>query len=105
MNDQNEPQPQFRVSIPPALEGGVYSNFVSVWHTAYEFTLDFSVLQPVQQPEPGSPLVVPCHVTSRVKIPVTLIFDLLRALNDNMTKYEQKFGEITKPMQATEEDE
>jgi hypothetical protein len=36
-------------------------------------------------------------VTSRVKIPVTLIFDVVRALNENMTRYEETFGEIKRP--------
>jgi hypothetical protein len=33
-------------------------------------------------------------VTSRVRIPVTMIFDLIRALNETMTQYENVFGEI-----------
>jgi hypothetical protein len=40
---------------------------------------------------------VDCRVVSRVKIPVTVLFDVLRALNENMTRYEQVFGEIRRP--------
>jgi hypothetical protein len=32
-----------------------------------------------------------------VRIPVTLLFDVIRALNDEMTRYEQQFGEIQRP--------
>jgi hypothetical protein len=104
----NEPQPgerptQFEIQIPPELEGGVYANFLSVWHTAYEFTLDFAATQPPQvedENDPNSPVRAPCRVVARVKIPVTVVFDVIRAINENMTRYEQAFGEIRRPGQA-----
>ena len=37
---------------------------------------------------------MPCRVVSRVRIPPTVIFDLMRALNENMAKHEASFGEI-----------
>ena len=37
-------RPSFALQVPDALEGGVYSNLVAVWHTPYEFTLDFAVM-------------------------------------------------------------
>ena len=79
---------EYRFYVPPEQEGGVYANTLGVWHTAYEFTLDFAAMQPVQPPDPAeeqaSP-VVPCRVVSRVRIPVTLLFDVMRALNDNLS--------------------
>jgi Protein of unknown function (DUF3467) len=90
----------FHVYLPPELESGSYANFLVVWHTAYEFTLDFCSTQPPQPQnaeDPESPALVPCRVVSRVKIPPTLIFNVLQALNDNMTQYESKFGEIKRP--------
>ena len=81
-------QQEFQFSIPDEIAGGVYSNMVLVWHTAYEFTLDFSAI------EPSDSNRVPCRVVSRVRIPPTVIFDLMRALNENMAKYEATFGEI-----------
>jgi hypothetical protein len=96
---ENEERPtEFTMMVPPELEGGVYANVLSTWHSAYEFTLDFSASQPPQVPDdPTSPIVIPCRVVSRVKIPVTLVFDVLRALNDAMTAYEAQFGEIRRP--------
>jgi Protein of unknown function (DUF3467) len=90
----------FQVQVPPELEGGVYANFLSVWHTGHEFTLDFSATQPPQRldpDEPSSPVNVPCRVVARVKIPPTLVFDVIRAMNENMTRYESVFGEIRRP--------
>ena len=99
--EPGQPQPtEFQIVVPPELEGGVYSNFLGVWHTPYEFTLDFCTMMPPQPSEEDGHPVMPCRVTSRVKIPVTLIFDLLRALNDNMTRYEQAYGEIKRPTQG-----
>ena len=95
----------FDVQVPPDLEGGSYANFLSVWHTGHEFTLDFAVTQPPVVPENATePITVPCRIVTRVKIPPTLIFDILRALNENMTTYEGTFGEIQRPA-PTQEDE
>jgi Protein of unknown function (DUF3467) len=96
----------FQVQVPPDLEGGVYANFLSVWHTGHEFTLDFSATQPPQMvdpDDPGSPVNVPCRVVARVKIPPTLVFDVIRAMNENMTRYESVFGEIRRPDDRTDE--
>jgi uncharacterized protein DUF3467 len=98
--DAEDRPTEFQIQVPTELEAGVYANFLSVWHTAYEFTLDFGVTQPprVEHPDdPTEPVQVDCRVVSRVKIPVTVLFDVLRALNENMTRYEQVFGEIQRP--------
>jgi hypothetical protein len=105
----DEPQPSERPTnfdflVSPELEGGTYSNILSVWHTGHEFTLDFAVTQPPIMPEgEAQPVTVPCRVVTRVKIPRTLIFDIMRALNDNMTIYERTFGEIQRPDAPQEE--
>ncbi|MEX2210750.1 MAG: DUF3467 domain-containing protein [Gaiellaceae bacterium] len=101
--EDEQPAPEFQVVVPPEHKAGVYSNFLGVWHSPYEFTLDFCVTQPPEPSEehPDRP-VMPCEVVSRIKIPVTLIFDVVRALNENMTRYEDAFGEIQRP--GVEED-
>jgi hypothetical protein len=89
---------ELRLEVPPELEGGTYANVLNVWHTAYEFTLDFGVMQQVAEPEdPDEVVQVPVRVTSRVRIPVTLLFEVLKALNQNMTNYEATFGSIRDP--------
>jgi hypothetical protein len=108
MSEQaSEPGGQnFQVVVPPEWEGGAYANFVSVWHSPYEFTLDFCATQPPQPADPSEPegsVVIPCRVGARVKIPVTLIFDVLRALNENMTRYESSFGTIRRPGEGEKE--
>lgn len=89
----------FEMRVPPEMEGGVYANFLGVWHTAHEFTLDFSATLPAEPAPEGSSgkVRVPCRVTARVKVPPTLVFDIIRALNDNLSGYEDKFGAIQRP--------
>lgn len=100
---QSEPSAEFELRVPPDVEAGVYSNFLGVWHTAYEFTLDFAVTEPVEPTEGG--VKIPCRVVSRIKVPVTLIFEVLKALNANMTQYENTYGDIKAPeRQDGEED-
>jgi hypothetical protein len=91
----------FEIQVPAELEGGTYANFLSVWHSAFEFTLDFAVTQPPVQDENG--FTVPCRVVARMKIPPTLVFNVIRTLNENMTRYEQVFGPIQEPQAPQEE--
>jgi hypothetical protein len=89
---------ELKIDVPPELEGGTYANVLNVWHTAYEFTLDFGVMQQVGETEDlDAALQVPVRVVSRVRIPVTLLFEVLKALNTNMTGYESTFGPIRAP--------
>jgi hypothetical protein len=77
---------EFEVDVPDALLGGAYANGAMVWHTPHEFTIDFFA---VDRPPVDDLDVVPASVTARVRTPVTLIFDLIRELNESMTKAER----------------
>jgi hypothetical protein len=80
--------------------GGVYSNVVGVWHSAYEFTLDFAVMlppQPVMNGEGKQQVVIPARVVARVKIPPAQMIELMRALSTNERLYEEQFGPIPQP--------
>jgi hypothetical protein len=96
-----EPQlPTFEIEVPPELETGGYANFLSVWHSPFEFTLDFAITQQARPTDPddaAAGVTVPVRVVSRLKIPPTVIFDVLRALNENMTRYEGSYGAIRRP--------
>ncbi len=109
MSEQaDQPIANFRIDVPEEEVAGHYANFLSVWHTGHEFTLDFASTQPPQVAEEdadegGAGVVIPCHVVARVKIPVSLVFDVIRTLNENMTRYEEKFGGISAPGSPEEE--
>jgi hypothetical protein len=90
---------EYEIAIPRELLGGVYANFLSVWHTPLEFTLDFCVAEP-----PAGDVT---HVlgVARVRVPVAIIFDVIRGLNEIMTRYEEQFGDIRPPWLSSEDDE
>ena len=91
-----QPQIQFDIHVPDGAENGVYSNFLSVWHAEHDFTLDFCVTdQP--RPDADANVRVVCRVVARVKIPLTVAEDMLRALAENVTRYEEVAGRIRKP--------
>lgn len=75
------------IDLPDDLDA-LYVNFVRISHTASEFVLDFSLLLPgVQKPA----------VNSRLVMSPTAAKLFLRALNENLSRYETNFGEISIP--------
>ena len=98
MDDASPPEPQRQVEIYllNELEPGVYSNMLSVWYTADEFTLDFAALQRPRETEYGD-AVSWARVVTRAKAPTSGIFEMIRIMNEAMTRYERTFGEIRPP--------
>lgn len=100
----NDPTPPRRVvtavQADPAMIGGVYANGLNVWHTQHEFTLDFVVnAEPAKLatgPSGEQVISAPQRLVARVRIPPGMAFDLIRAINDNLTTYEQNLGQITR---------
>lgn len=83
MPPKNIPQ----IELPDDL-ASQYVNFVRISHTASEFILDFSLLLPgVKSPS----------VESRLVMSPTAAKLFLRALTENLKRYESNFGEITVP--------
>ena len=99
-----EPQPpEVSVVVPDDQVAGHYANVVGVWHTPHEFAIDFCVIQPFVGGTPGS---MQARVVTRVRIPPTIVFDLLRTVNENLAQYEEAFGEIKRPEnQASDEED
>ena len=81
-----EPQVRFEMSIAEGDVVGVYSNFLGVWHTAHEFTLDFC------QSLPGDETAM--DVVARVKVAPTMVGRILEALSENLAVYENRFGSV-----------
>ncbi len=76
---------EIKVNFPQQLQGGVYSNNLVVSHSKEEFVMDFMMIIPPS----GS-------VTSRVIISPGHMKRIIFALEDNVKKYEDKFGKIEK---------
>jgi hypothetical protein len=85
----------------PEVEAGVYANFVSLWHQPDCFVLDFSVFtQPpqVMEDEDGNQrLELPARIVSRVRIPPAQVFELMKAINDQLSMWERDNGKLPPP--------
>jgi len=84
------------VQMPEELIGGTYADFVAVWHSRDSFTLDFAAMAGPQQTvtnEAGERVVRgKARVVSRVRIPPAQVFELMKALEKQLTQWEQSTG-------------
>ncbi|GAB3086971.1 hypothetical protein GCM10027054_07990 [Isoptericola nanjingensis] len=92
---------KFKIDVPAELEGGVPADFASLWHTSTSFVIDFVAAtkppQPVTDPDTGAVTgrVVPGKVVSRVRIPPQQVFELARALTQQLDAWERETGKKT----------
>ena len=80
--------PQFQIDLDEATAQGAYSNLVLINHNDNEFVLDFAYIQPGAQR---------ARVRSRVISSPRHTKRLLRALEYNISRYEERFGKIDEP--------
>ena len=85
MEDQNNNQNQLNIELSEDVAEGTYSNLAIITHSPSEFVVDFIRVMP------GVPKG---KVKSRVVLTPFHAKRLLRALADNVGKYEQQFGTI-----------
>jgi len=78
-NDKQE----IKVNFPEKLQGGVYANNMIVTHTREEFVMDYLMVVPPAGAVTARIIVSPGHMKR-----------IVAALNENIQKYEQKFGTI-----------
>ena len=83
MNQQ--PETKINIELGEAEAEGTYSNLVLISHSPAEFVLDFTRVLP------GKPKA---KVYSRIIMAPQHAKSLLRALEDNVKKYESEFGEV-----------
>ncbi|MBX7116042.1 MAG: DUF3467 domain-containing protein [Myxococcaceae bacterium] len=79
------PEIQLQIQLDDDVAGGEYCNMALVNHSETEFTLDFIYVQP-QQPR--------AKVKSRIITNPKHMKRLLLAMQDNVAKFEAKFGRI-----------
>ncbi|MDH3627999.1 MAG: DUF3467 domain-containing protein [Acidobacteriota bacterium] len=76
-------QKKIKVKVPESVLPGVYSNQMVVSHTREEFVMDFANLFPPEGVINARVIVSPGHLKR-----------LVRALSDNLARYEAKFGPV-----------
>ncbi len=79
------PEIQLQIQLDDDVANGQYINMALVNHTETEFTLDFIYVQP-QQPK--------AKVRTRVITSPKHMKRLVAAMQDNLSKFEAKFGAI-----------
>ncbi len=86
MKEMNQPQQQqINIELGEKEAEGIYSNLAIITHSSAEFVLDFTRIVP------GVPKA---RVLSRIITTPQHAKMLLRALKDNIDKFEARFGEI-----------
>lgn len=83
----NPQQRQLRLNVPPTLNA-TYSNAVVISQTTSEIIFDFVQIIPTDQQ---------AKVQSRIIMTPANAKMFLRALEQNLGKFEEKFGEISVP--------
>ena len=83
-------QTQINVELPGELEA-IYSNFAIINHSASEIVIDFGRLLP------NVPKV---KIHARILMTPLNAKLLLKALQENLSKYEEKHGEVRMPPEA-----
>ena len=76
---------EIKIELTPEVANGHYSNLAVIAHSAGEFYLDFIAIAPNMQQ---------AKVQTRVIMNPENAKNLLFALRDNLTNYENTFGEI-----------
>jgi hypothetical protein len=80
--------PQIQIDLDETTAQGAYSNLVLINHNENEFVLDFAYIQP------AAPRA---RVRARIISSPRHTKRLLRALEVNLKRYEERFGKIDEP--------
>lgn len=85
MENQQPAENQINIELSEEIAEGIYSNLAIISHSNSEFIVDFIRLVPN---------VPKAKVKSRIILSPQHAKRLIRALNDNIEKYEAQFGTI-----------
>lgn len=85
MNDKNQQQNQINIELDEKIAEGIYSNLAIINHSNTEFVVDFVTIMP------GIPKA---KVKSRIVLTPQHAKRLLKALGENIHRFELSHGEI-----------
>lgn len=91
MDDKQQKGRQLNIELPEEIAEGVYANLALINHSQAEFIVDFIRVMPS---------VPKAKVKSRIVLTPQHAKRLLKALHDNVAKYEMNFGKIDEPPQS-----
>jgi len=91
MKAPHQRQTQISIQVPPDLDA-IYSNLALITHSASEIIIDFARVLPNTPTAKVYARIINTPLHAKL---------LLRALSENLEKYEAQFGEIKMPSAAT----
>jgi deoxyribodipyrimidine photolyase len=87
---------QVVIEVPESVAGGHYADFASVWHTDDVFVFDFAALKAapaqVETTEGQVVHVVQGQVVARVKMAPAQVWEVMKALNEQLAAWEAETG-------------
>ncbi len=91
-DESNQPahSHQIQIQIDPQNSSGVYSNLMMITHRKEEFILDFLFVQPQRNPQGQSV----ANLRSRIVTSPEHMRRILKAIEENLARYEASFGAI-----------
>ena len=92
MADNKKTPTQLNIDLPEEIAEGIYSNLAIISHSQSEFVVDFIRMMPN---------VPKAKVKSRIVLTPPHAKRLMKALLDNVNKFEAQFGPIKEPDQAS----
>src|SRR5713101_8106306 len=99
MADQQQPK-QINFTIVPddnSTAPRTYSNFCSIAHTPFDFTLTFCEVMPLSEEElrgAQSEHVVKAPVRARVVVPVQFLLNLVAALQEHLRLFSESYSNV-----------
>ncbi|MDR2895148.1 MAG: DUF3467 domain-containing protein [Propionibacteriaceae bacterium] len=89
--------PRIQLALPQDQLAGVFSDFVRAWHTRDSFILDFSAYtEPPVRDEAHEDVIQQSTVVSRVRIPPSQVFELMKALEQQLSLWESETSQRSK---------
>jgi hypothetical protein len=96
MTEPQQPLPKrYSVEVPGDVVNGHYADVANLWHTRDVFVLDFAALVGAPQRaehEGNAVLNHQARVVTRVRIPPTQVFELMKALEAQLSAWEKETG-------------
>ena len=86
MAENQKKQNQVNIELPEEVAEGIYSNLAIISHSHSEFVLDFIRMMPN---------IPKAKVKARIVLTPQHAKRLMKALEDNIAKFEKQFGQVT----------
>ncbi|AYY12246.1 DUF3467 domain-containing protein [Actinobacteria bacterium YIM 96077] len=96
---------EYDLDIPADVEPGTYADFASIWHTSDSFVIDFAVVKrppkSVENDDGSRVTKVPTRVVSRVRIPPSQVFEIMKGLEKQLSMWERTHGKKQRPPEGS----